>query len=75
MTTLTREETLKIIQDAQAARRRGDYEEASRISKQLPLAPHLAMFLKEELGPENLITEGYDLSEAEAEYGKDWLIK
>ncbi|GHT67649.1 hypothetical protein AGMMS50239_31210 [Bacteroidia bacterium] len=53
----------------------GLLEEADRVWKQIPLAPYLAKFCKEKIGVEFLIEQGYNLSEAEAEYGKDWLTK
>ncbi len=73
MAKYTREEELAILQAAQEARERGDLEEASRLSKKLPLLPCLAMSLKEQVGAEELLKQGYDLSEAEKAYGKNWL--
>ncbi|GHT52348.1 hypothetical protein AGMMS49982_12310 [Bacteroidia bacterium] len=51
----------------------GHLEEAERVWKQIPLVPHVAKWCKEMLGVEALLQMGYDLSEAEEEYGKDWL--
>jgi hypothetical protein len=53
----------------------GKLEEADRVWKQMPLAPYLAKFCKEKIGPEFLIEQGYNLEEAEAMYGKGWLTK
>jgi hypothetical protein len=36
---------------------------------------YVPMTLKEKIGPEFLIEQGYNLAEAEAEFGKDWLTK
>lgn len=73
MAKLTREEEFKIIQQAQAAEARGDSEEAHRIRLRLPLPIHLAEFMKKELGPQYLIEGGWNLSEVEEQYGKDWI--
>ncbi len=73
MAKFPREEELQIIQQINAATKRGDKEESRRLAKLLPLAPHLAKSLKEQFGPDNLRKEQYDLSEAEAAYGKNWL--
>jgi hypothetical protein len=43
--------------------------------KQTPLQPYLAKFVKEHLGADFLINLGWNLSEAEAEYGPGWLSK
>ncbi len=73
MAKYTHEETLDILLRSKAARRRGDVAEASRLSRLPLLAPHLAKSLKEVIGPDALLKEGFDLSEAEEAYGKDWL--
>ena len=53
--------------------KQGKFEEAKRVSRQIPLAPHLAKFLKDHIGTEALLQAGWNLSEAEEEYGADWL--
>lgn len=73
MAKLTNDEKFEIIQKAQEARKRGDGEEADRILQQLPLAPHLAKSLKRQIGSTELLKAGFDLSEAEAAYGPNWL--
>jgi hypothetical protein len=73
MSQLTHEQRFDIVQKALAASQAGDNEEMVRITKQLPLAPHLALVVKETWGKEFLLEGGYDLSEVEARYGKDWL--
>jgi hypothetical protein len=51
-------------------------EEFERILREeIPLAPYLAGFAKKRLGPDFLINGGFNLSEAEAEFGEDWLSK
>jgi hypothetical protein len=70
---MTREQRLAIINAAGEASGKGDYEELERLSKLLPMAPYLAKAVKEIHGKEHLLNLGYDLSEAETEYGADWL--
>ena len=41
--------------------------------RKLPLAPGLAEIAKDMYGKEYLIENGYDLSEANAEFGDGWL--
>ncbi len=68
---LTHEEKLNNLSRSIAASARGDDVEARKIAQQEPMAPWLAKAVKEIFGPEHL--KGWDLSEAEGEYGKDWL--
>jgi hypothetical protein len=51
----------------------GREDEANELIKTIPLPPYLAKAIKEVYGTEALIESGYDLSEADAEYGKNWL--
>jgi hypothetical protein len=55
--------------------REGKPEEAEWVRKQVPLQPYLAKFLKDHLGLEALLRSGWNLSEAEAEFGSEWLVK
>lgn len=66
-------ETLDILSLAHAAFEKGDTASYVKISQQLPLAPHLAVAAKEIFGVDYLLNSGFDLSEAEACYGKNWL--
>ena len=75
MTKLSLEERWKIIQASLAAHDAGDEEEERRLLLMLPLAPHLAMAGKEVYGAEYMKTAGYDLSEANEEFGDGWLDK
>lgn len=68
---LTHEERLDILSRSLAASAHGDHDEALKIAQKEPMVPWVAKAMKEIFGPEYL--EGWDLSEAEAEYGKDWL--
>ena len=48
-------------------------EEAEALRKTIPLAPYLAKYWKEKMGAQFLINGGWNLAEAEAEYGQGWL--
>jgi hypothetical protein len=73
MAKLTDEQVWEISDKAKEARRRGDLEECYRLLRQIPLEPWLAKAAKEVLGKEFMLEYGFDLSKAEAAYGKDWL--
>ncbi|MDR0307211.1 MAG: hypothetical protein LBI42_10290 [Chitinispirillales bacterium] len=53
----------------------GDEDGYMRLSKTIPLPPYLAMSAKRTMGVDFLINGGWNLSEAEAEFGADWLNK
>lgn len=73
MAQLTHDERLEILQEFHKALKVGDDEQASAIIRKIPLAPPVAMATKEVFGVDFLKNLGFDLSEAEAEYGKNWL--
>lgn len=73
MSQLSYEKRMDILTRSLAASARGDDEEALRIAREKPLTPWVAKATKDIFGAEYL--EGWDLSDAEAEYGKDWLNK
>ena len=51
----------------------GQREEAQALRRTKPLSPWLAKFIKDNLGTEVLLELDWNLAEAEAEYGSDWL--
>ena len=55
----------------------GNYVKASELFRefQIPVAPHIAMAIKKVGYGHCLIGKGYNLSDVEKEYGKDWLTK
>jgi hypothetical protein len=55
--------------------KQGNIEEYRRLTRSIPMSPFLAKFAKEHLGADFLIKGGWNLSEAEAEYGSDWLAR
>jgi hypothetical protein len=53
----------------------GKLEEYERVRKLIPLQPYLAKFVKDHFGSDFLLNLGWNLAEANAEYGSDWLSK
>ena len=53
----------------------GDREGYSRLTRSIPMPPYLAKVMKEKMGAEYLINGGWNLVEAEAEFGSDWLSR
>jgi len=51
----------------------GNEEEGRRLLRTAPMPPYLAKVMKETMGADFLIKAGYNLSEAEAEFGPNWL--
>ncbi len=73
---MTLEEKWIILDAIYDAEKAGNKDEAGRLMREeLPLAPGLAQIAKEMYGKEYLITRGYNLSEANAEFGDGWLDK
>ena len=70
---MTLHEKLQLGMKSIELEKQGKLEEAERVHKQIPLAPYLAKFLNDHLGAEALLQGGWNLSEAEAEYGTGWL--
>jgi len=65
----------KIFDQVNAAIAADNLDEATRLTKQIPLVPEIAKAAKEALGADYLRQSGFNLSAAEAEYGKDWLLR
>jgi hypothetical protein len=72
---MTTEERLDVLMKAHEYRQAGNKAEADRITLELPMPPYLAKVVKEFSGADFLIKGGFNLSEAEAEFGPDWLTK
>ena len=70
---MTLDEKLAISNKACALLQAGDREGYSRLTRSIPLPPYLAKVMKEKVGADFLIDAGYNLSEAEAEFGQGWL--
>jgi hypothetical protein len=73
--TMTLDEKLAISNKACALWQAGDKEGFSRIIRTAPMPPYLAKIMKEKMGVDFLINGGWNLSEAEAEFGQNWLNK
>ena len=73
--TMTLDEKLAIACKAAALSDSGDEEGASRLIRTAPLPPYLAKVIKEKVGLDVLLNGGWNLSEVEAEFGKQWLSK
>jgi hypothetical protein len=72
---MTLDEKLSISNKAFELLESGDKEGFSRLIRTAPLPPYLAKVAKEKIGIDFLINGGWNLSEAEAEFGSDWLNK
>ena len=71
--TMTFDEKLATSNRACELLRAGDREGYSRLTRSIPMPPYLAKIYKEKVGVDELLKAGYNLSEAEVEFGKDWL--
>ena len=73
--TMSVSEKLAILHKSYALRDAGDIEGAARLKRTVPMPPYLAKVMKEKVGADYLIKGGWNLSEAEAEFGADWLSR
>ena len=73
MQTMTLDEKLTIGCKAVGLRKTGDEEGYFRLIKKIPMPPYLAKIMKEKVGVDFLVNGGWNLSEAEAEFGINWL--
>jgi hypothetical protein len=71
--TMTLDEKLAISNRALDLLDAGDHEGYMRLMKTAPMPPYLAKIYKEKVGVKQLIKSGWNLSEAEAEFGPGWL--
>ena len=70
---MTEHEKAAIVMKSIEMEDAGQVEEAKALRRTIPLSPYLAKFTKEKLGVEFLLALDWNLAEAEAEYGQDWL--
>ena len=68
-------EKVKISLEAIELKKQGKLAEAQKLERSIPLPPYLARWAKKRLGAEFLLENGWNLSEADVEYGPDWLAK
>jgi len=71
--TMTLDEKLAIGCKAAELWDAGDKEGHDRLIRSVPMPPYLAKIMKEKMGVDYLINGGWNLSEAEAEFGNNWL--
>jgi hypothetical protein len=73
--TMTLHEILDIGVKSIELEKQGKKEEARKLWRQTPLPPYMAKFYKDHLGVDALLQSGWNLAEAEAEFGSDWLTQ
>ena len=73
--TMTNEEKVDTAYKAALLSTSGDEEGATRLIRSVPMPPYLAKIFKEKVGMDFLVNGGWNLSEAEAEFGRDWHSK
>jgi len=73
--TMTLDEKLAISNRALDLYDAGDKEGFSRLIRTAPMPPYLAKVMKDKMGADFLLKGGWNLSEAEAEFGSGWLNK
>ncbi|MDR0220959.1 MAG: hypothetical protein LBI54_06110 [Lachnospiraceae bacterium] len=70
---MTEREKADITMESFRLRKEGLIEEATALYRTVPVPAYLAKVFKEKVGADFLIEGGWNLAEAEAEYGPDWL--
>ena len=70
---MTEQEKADIVMRSIKLQEAGKEEEALELRTTIPLPPYMAKFIKDKMGVDFLINNGYNLAEAEVEYGQDWL--
>ena len=70
---MTLDEKLAIGCKAIELKKAGDREGYDRLTKTIPLPPYMAKVIKEKVGLDVLLNGGWNLSEADAEFGHSWL--
>ena len=71
--TMTLDEKLALSGKLLELSEAGDEEGYDRLMRSVPMPPYLAKIMKEKMGVDYLINGGWNLSEAEAEFGNNWL--
>ena len=73
--TMTLDEKLAILCKAAALRQAGNEAEHDRLVRSVPMPPYLAKIYKEKVGADHLVNGSWNLSEAEAAFGQNWLSR
>ena len=71
--TMTLDEKFAIAMKAHELRVAGDKEGENRLMRTIPMPSYIAKVIKDKMGASFLINSGWNLSEAEAEFGPNWL--
>jgi len=75
---MTQNEKCEIIYKADELDKQGKSEECIKMLKRIPLPAYMAKFIKDHMeyfGNDFFEKYGFNLAEAEAEYGTDWLTR
>jgi hypothetical protein len=72
---MTLDEKLDLGMKVIALQTQGQFEEAERLNKTMPVPPYMAKFIKDRVGLDALLNMGLNLSEAEVEYGPEYLSR
>jgi hypothetical protein len=70
---MTEREKADIYMLSVELKKAGKTAEAKALKRQIPLPAYLAKFVKENMGIEYLLEQGWNLAEAEQQYGTHWL--
>jgi len=73
--TMTLDEKLDTATKAFELLHAGDEEGYERAMKSIPMPSYMAKTAKETIGLDFLVNGGWNLSEVEAEFGSEWLVK
>jgi len=73
--TMTLDERFAVGLKAIALKQAGDYEGYDRLMRTIPIPSYIAKVIKEKVGADYLIDGGWNLSEAEAKFGENWLSR
>jgi hypothetical protein len=70
---MTEREKADIYMKSVELKKAGKTDEAVAIRRQIPLPAYLAKFAKENMGLDFLLEQGWNLAEAEEQFGTRWL--
>jgi hypothetical protein len=71
--TMSLHDKLDIGMKAIELDKQGEHAEAVKLFHTTPLAPYLAKFYRDYIGADELRKSGWNLTEAEAAFGPEWL--
>lgn len=72
---MTEKEKASITVKAFALMDEGKEDEGMALLKTTPMPPFLAKIMKEKVGADYLTNSGWNMAEAEAVFGQDWLTR